>query len=260
MRQCTNCNQDVTRGARGSACLGPDGPASMCNRCYKRWVKQGRPPEWSDTRPSMTCSKLAPEGRVRQCTNCNQALLHKGPARNANPGPEGPASMCKRCYDRWAKQGRPAEWGDTRPSMTCSKLMPAEHVRQCTNCKKYVGRKANPGPEGPASMCNRCYKRWARQGRPAEWGDTLSPRNTGKRKRLTSEERTRQVTNCNKLGVACGRDGNARRQSRPAEWNDTATRLCAAPELGARSQDSGGDAELEIEGGGGSCRQYLCLL
>lgn len=114
-RQCTNCSQNVIRGARGAAMPhpGPEDPASMCKRCYCRWVRQGRPAEWSDTRPPMKCTKLTPE--ERQCTKCSKYVT-RGTRGNAKPGPEGPASMCNSCYHRWAKQGRPPEWSDTRPA------------------------------------------------------------------------------------------------------------------------------------------------
>ena len=124
-----------------------------------------------------TAARIAPEQKAAQ--EAHRIIQFKGESKRwlvfvevPTASPPLDDALEIKAKGSLVRQGRPAE---------------------CTNCGQDVIRgQAYPGPEGPASICQRCYRRWVKQGRPPEWSDSLSPRNTGKRKRSPSAPRKGQ--------------------------------------------------------------------
>lgn len=92
---------------------GPDGPATLCTTCGQGWAKAQKRREDQELVEGIPVSKRQKttrekDGRLAEgnCGKCEKHVARSG----WGAGPEGKATLCKNCNNRWSTKGKPTNY------------------------------------------------------------------------------------------------------------------------------------------------------
>ena len=153
--RCNNCQSSKT----SRKCRGPDGPKTLCGKCYASWRRGPRSDDWScdwcgadDSETPRRCKDLCASCHGRRTNGatgppaknwrCDWCPTTAGPRRK---GPKGPGTLCVPCGGRFYH----------------GKTGPPSATFECHWCKATSTHCRRPGPTGEEELCHSCGASYA---------------------------------------------------------------------------------------------------
>ena len=153
--RCNNCQSSKT----SRKCRGPDGPKTLCGKCYASWRRGPRSDDWScdwcgadDSETPRRCKDLCASCHGRRTNGatgppaknwrCDWCPTTAGPRRK---GPKGPGTLCVPCGGRFYH----------------GKTGPPSATFECRWCKATSTSLRRPGPTGEEELCHSCGASYA---------------------------------------------------------------------------------------------------